>query len=1023
MASLPLAGRADLLRALAAGYGKCAEAVSDEELSRLAEALELHPQLAEGKAALVEMPYGAGDGPIDTPDQTTRSPEPRPARRPPLQARFFAVLQASPAPESEPRQGAAPEPLRAADCAPRLTGEPPILPLVPRTRLWPALRRSLARPHAAGLDVPALVRRLARAENVRRLPRRRGCASAGEVWVVVDRVQRLLPYDSDFEQIIDEFVRLHGAASLHRWEVCESPDAVLWTRQGRGAHHGFRGRIPVPPLGTPVLILGDLGLLSAGRGQESAWLAFCRRLRDGGADPVAWLPLSPRLVSREAARHARVHCLGGDLQPVRPGRCVEKPPLPAAALDGLLTRLACCVRVEPALLRSLRLMQPDGAAEPGLEALVWGHPSAVTAGYRFCEIARPSQADYRARFAALGSDLQDEILRRMLVAHAHRGRSTETVEALIWRAHTGREAPPGEPAERLAEAIAWLPRVAASGGLRDVAGYARDLMCRQGGDRVWVDAHSAAIAPLWLMTGEPSIPAGLRSEDIEAASGGLPSPLYCHLAQRNGRLFIEQVPEQGPVDGALWFTWKNFNFKTDEWFESPRGRLTGAAFQVRNHIEWARDDGAFRYWLAPPGDELMRELPLGDSPGGALFTLRTGSQTLRLGLLSRPSWATEWGFDTEGLYAQAPSPLGGEVRLHATPWAPEAWQGGWPPGPRAFQASPVPLGQGMQMGADLQFGLYLDVQLGSAAQRFRWIEPGEFVMGSPEDEEGRDESEGPQHTVRLTEGFWLADSACSQALWVAVMGENPSRLKDEPEKPVDRVSWNDVSNFLRVMEGLLPGVKVELPSEAEWEYACRAGRQTVFNWDAGNAPKRALQDALGYMSGSVDQLRQTVLAVKSFAPNDWGLYQMHGNVWEWCADGLRNYESTSQVNPRGSEGEEEWRVVRGGSWLDDPRRLRSATRGGRPRDGRRVDQGFRFLLRGTSQRAEHSPEALATQEVLGMPIEPLTIGDERASYLDHVAQMIEGRQGGTGSVPWSQLRHTIPGASNKSRETKRAPKK
>ncbi|MBL0284409.1 MAG: hypothetical protein IPQ01_11205 [Zoogloea sp.] len=384
---------------------------------------------------------------------------------------------------------------------------------MPRTRLWPALRRSLARPRAGGLDVPALVRRLARAENIRRLPRRSRCASGGEVWVVIDRAQRLLPYDTDFDQIVGEVARLHGAASLRLWVVCESPDAVLWTRRGRGPEEGVRGRIPVPPPGTPVLILGDLGLLS-GRGQAEAWVGFCRRLRDGGADPVAWLPLSPRLVSRQTARHARVHCLGGDLHLLRQARCAEAPPLPAAALDSLLTRLACCVRVEPALLRSLRLMHPDTAAEPGLEALVWGHPGAVTAGYRFCEIAWARQATYRARFAGLDAAAQDEILRRMLAAHAHRGRSTETVEALIWRAHTSRDAPPGEPAKRMAEAIAWLPRVAASAGagLGDVAEYARDLMFRQGGDAALCRDNSPA----------PGAPVGHQRAGRHSAGVGPP---------------------------------------------------------------------------------------------------------------------------------------------------------------------------------------------------------------------------------------------------------------------------------------------------------------------------------------------------------------------------------------------------------------------------------------------------------------------------------------------------------------------
>jgi formylglycine-generating enzyme required for sulfatase activity len=380
---------------------------------------------------------------------------------------------------------------------------------------------------------------------------------------------------------------------------------------------------------------------------------------------------------------------------------------------------------------------------------------------------------------------------------------------------------------------------------------------------------------------------------------------------------------------------------------------------VTGGFEWSRSDGALRCWRTPGQSAI--ELPLGDRSETASFTLVSGLRQYQVGLLPRPSWAIEWGIESRGLYALAPSPLGEPVRLFWHDWDDGLWTGAWPPSAKAFRAIATPIGQGMQLGADLQHGLYLDVPFGNATQRFRWIEPGEFLMGSPEDEEGRDASEGPQHVVRLTEGFWLADTACSQALWVAVMGDNPSRSKDDPQKPVDRVSWHEVSRFLRSVEGFLGGVKADLPTEAEWEYACRSGTRTAFGWESGAAANRVLDEALSrFGDATIDHLQYVPVAVRSFAPNRWGLYQMHGNVWEWCADGLRKYANVPQVNPRGPEIDEDWRVVRGGAWIDDLRRLRSACRTGRPRDGRRVDQGFRFLLRSTSPGAERPPEALAT---------------------------------------------------------------
>ncbi|MBL8390546.1 MAG: formylglycine-generating enzyme family protein [Candidatus Accumulibacter sp.] len=259
-------------------------------------------------------------------------------------------------------------------------------------------------------------------------------------------------------------------------------------------------------------------------------------------------------------------------------------------------------------------------------------------------------------------------------------------------------------------------------------------------------------------------------------------------------------------------------------------------------------------------------------------------------------------------------------------------------------------------------GLWIDVDLAGVVQRFRWIEPGEFSMGSPADEPERAEREGPRHRVRLTSGFWLADTACTQALWMAVMGgENPSGFQEDARNPVEGVSRDDVigaSGFLQRVASLAPGVIAELPTEAEWEYACRAGSETPFHFGATIGPEQANYDGnRPYAGGRKGEYRQKTVPVKSFAPNDWGLYEMHGNVWEWCADGLRDYADGTVEDPRGTEGAAP-RVVRGGSWGNEARGLRSAFRG----EGRRVIRfdllGFRFALRSTRPEQEAGAERL-----------------------------------------------------------------
>ena len=255
---------------------------------------------------------------------------------------------------------------------------------------------------------------------------------------------------------------------------------------------------------------------------------------------------------------------------------------------------------------------------------------------------------------------------------------------------------------------------------------------------------------------------------------------------------------------------------------------------------------------------------------------------------------------------------------------------------------------------DGAFGLWAEFALppntgdDSVVQCLRWIEPGTFLMGSPEDEPERQDREGPRHAVTLSRGFWLADTACTQAMWQAVTGRNPSHFTGDPQRPVERVSWENVQQFLRKVEALLPGCQADLPTEAEWEYACRAGTETPFSFGTQITPEQVNYDGnFPYAGGKKGLDRGKTVPVKSLLPNAWGLYEMHGNVWEWCADGLRTYGGEPQQDPVGpiSESEDAQRAVRGGSWDDYARWTRSAYRSA-IRPGRAGhDLGFRLCLR------------------------------------------------------------------------------
>lgn len=252
------------------------------------------------------------------------------------------------------------------------------------------------------------------------------------------------------------------------------------------------------------------------------------------------------------------------------------------------------------------------------------------------------------------------------------------------------------------------------------------------------------------------------------------------------------------------------------------------------------------------------------------------------------------------------------------------------------------------------YGLHADLVVGAVRQRLRWIPPGEFLMGSPPSEPGRDNDEGPQRRVAIEHGYWLADTQCTQAMWLKLMGgPNPSEF-ESPERPVEQVSFVDAQRFLaRLNDRLGPvgdGMSFRLPWEDEWEYAARAGTTTatyagpmpIARRDSNNAPVLDAIAWYGGNSGVPDSLPNAVDGshwpdkqyphryaathpVAQKLANAWGLYDMLGNVWQWCEDLYAPYPdgkpgawSVGQLGLR--------RVFRGGSFVAYARLCRSARR-------------------------------------------------------------------------------------------------
>jgi formylglycine-generating enzyme required for sulfatase activity len=227
------------------------------------------------------------------------------------------------------------------------------------------------------------------------------------------------------------------------------------------------------------------------------------------------------------------------------------------------------------------------------------------------------------------------------------------------------------------------------------------------------------------------------------------------------------------------------------------------------------------------------------------------------------------------------------------------------------------------------------------------VPPGSFVMGSPETEQHRDKDERP-HRVTITKGFYMQESEVTYDQWVSVMGKRGREKGRLGDLPVVRVSWHDCIRFISRLNKLGEGI-YRLPTEAEWEYAARAGTKTPFWWGEEIDCKKALyaNNKNGISECSPESMARGLpetgpAPAKSYAPNPWGLYDMHGNVWEWCADWYGAYADGEAVDPMGP-AQGTYRVRRGGSWFKYGYLCRSANRNFAHPASRYETVGFRLV--------------------------------------------------------------------------------
>lgn len=781
-------------------------------------------------------------------------------------------------------------------------------PLAPWSRLWPVLRSSL-QGHRRGRDpdIAECLRRWGRGEVMHDLPRVQRPVWADHVELWIDRSQRLAPFWLDEDDVYRRLRRCIGPKSVRLHVLDAETQAQSFCAQGDFLP-GLR-----PARQQRVLVLGDVGAY-ADKSVQLAWLRSAQRLRCREAQVSALVPAPPRRIPASLARAWSVTSWERGHLARRMG-LPRDPQQETNRATRLLSLCSPAAYVPLGLLRALRKLLPASETDAAMEADAFTHSAVQAADALGLVLSPVASAALRIQFVERESPaLQTQV--SALIQAWSRGLPSELlrIATLTWLGLRSPAQPPGDADDALAFAERWGATLQQSD--RSASEVALVEQCARAFLSTLPDRALQTLRQL------QSLFAGVYADasGIRVPKGLSPDALYGELVWAEDRTWwsLRHVGSDLIVTRAPSPAWPSADPATG----SPVAWLLARGPQV--FVKGASDSHEVQYILR---DGLRLRLPT-QQP----LILRTDCSQITLTPWSREPWAVAAGRDPFGLWAEA-------------------------------EVEGIPL-------------------------RFRWIPPGRFLMGSPEGETGRFDHEGPQHEVTLTQGYWLADAPCTQALWQAVMGNNPSHIQS-PDRPVAEVSWDDSQEFVQRLNHALPGLSARLPSEAEWEHACRAGTQTA-TWlgdleilGENNAP---LLDPIAWYGGNSGQdyeldegyessnwpnkqyahSKAGTHPVRRKAPNPMGLFDVLGNVYEWCMDWYTPYSEEAITNPvLPSNGGH--RVVRGGSWNADARNVRAASRDSYPPDFRYVYLGFRLARgQGSSQAGmEAEPRSGAARPAAG----------------------------------------------------------
>jgi formylglycine-generating enzyme required for sulfatase activity len=773
---------------------------------------------------------------------------------------------------------------------------PQVKSIVPWTRLWPKLRQAVAKSRCSTLDVSRLTQQLSRGRVVRRFPRKQRLSWPDPLPVILDFSDRLTPYWHDWHWLQQQLHhRLHQ--NVHCYRLHGVPQKPVQRMLANQPHTQFTQWPHLTPGGT-MLIVSDLGMIdSAHPWPMACWQSKLSELKQRGIRVIVLAPASIRHLQSQLTNPTTCLRLSSDscLRPLRrkPAQVVwqtgAEPQLSAAA-ETLLAMMSVATRIELALLRELRTFLPDGHRDSGVEGEVWCHSELDTAATA-CAIAPWAVQGWRGKFRQLPETLQQRALDCLRNWHAQLPQAIHHEETLLWQHLTKIQILPDEAAhsDKARDFFNKLANTIQTPNNEGTFSHARMVQLADRHVRwaapvleqneSYIARLSAAVIQAEPERGRQGLPEGVDPVDWLKELPDFESRRMQVIQLPDLSLFLLSVTKPLPT-GATPLITLDVDRIALLWADMSTGEK-GKLSTYRPWI-WISQNNKQAPILPPHLTTLTDTFP------PSRLILKNGRQSLCFEPFNPPAWASNWGQDA--------------------------------------------------------FGLFAELTIQQITQRFRWITPGTFLMGSPDSEPERRDNE-TQHEVTLTNGFWLADSACTQALWTAVMAENPSRFQDAPNHPVEIVSWLGVEPFIEKLNTLFPDLHAHLPTEAQWEYACRAGTQTPFSFGENITPEQVNYNGnYPYAGGGKGLFREKTVPVKSLPPNPWGLFEMHGNVWEWCADWYaEEYPKQAITNPLGPD-QGTSRVLRGGSWHSYGWYTRSAFRYWNEPEYRHDGIGFRLIL-------------------------------------------------------------------------------